>query len=150
MLQSGDEAIVDPEWKERRNAKVGDTVVLFERPFRIVGVYEPPGGGRIKIPLKTMQDQEGTDNKASAILVACVDPAKQDEVAAKTAEASRESYQKVLTGSGHGTITTTYPEFGGHTFGPGHWAQYTVSRNAPPSADPTARRGRSPATVASR
>jgi putative ABC transport system permease protein len=85
-LQSGDEAIVDPEWKERRRAKVGDTVVLFERPFRIVGVYEPPGGGRIKIPLATMQEQEGATNRASAILIACNDPAKQEEVAASILE----------------------------------------------------------------
>jgi len=85
-LESGDEAIIDPEWQRTRNAKVGDTVKLFERPFKIVGVYEPPGGGRIKIPLKTMQDQEGTSNKASAILVACADPAQQDEVAARILE----------------------------------------------------------------
>ena len=82
-LQSGDEAIVDPEWKERRRANVGDTVTLFSRPFKIVGVYEPPGGGRIKIPLKTMQEQEGADGRASAILIACNDPAQQDEVAAR-------------------------------------------------------------------
>lgn len=85
-LESGDEAIVDPEWKERRKAKVGDTVKLFERPFKIVGVYEPPGGGRIKIPLKTMQEQEGAGNRVSAILVACTDPAQQDEVAARILE----------------------------------------------------------------
>jgi putative ABC transport system permease protein len=81
-LESGDEAIIDPRWKEQRNAKVGDTVPLFSRPFKIVGVYEPPGGGRIKIPLSTMQEQQGAEGKASAILVACIDPAKQDEVAA--------------------------------------------------------------------
>jgi putative ABC transport system permease protein len=85
-LQSGDEAIVDPEWKDRRHANVGDTVKLFERPFKIVGVYEPPGGGRIKIPLKTMQEQEGADNRASAILIACNDPAEQDAVAARIQE----------------------------------------------------------------
>ncbi len=85
-LESGDEAIVDPEWKERRKANVGDTVKLFERPFKIVGVYEPPGGGRIKIPLKTMQEQEGAGNRVSAILVACTDPAQQDEVAARILE----------------------------------------------------------------
>ncbi len=82
-LESGDEAIIDPEWKRNRNAKIGDTVQLFERSFKIVGVYEPPGGGRIKIPLKTIQEQEGAENRASAILIACVDPAKQDEVAAQ-------------------------------------------------------------------
>ena len=85
-LESGDEAIIDPEWQRSRNAKVGDTVKLFERPFTIVGVYEPPGGGRIKIPLSTMQEQEGADNRASAILVACTDPAKQEEVAARILE----------------------------------------------------------------
>ena len=85
-LESGDEAIIDPEWQRSRKANVGDTVKLFERPFKIVGVYEPPGGGRIKIPLKTMQDQEGSDNKASAILVACANPEQQDEVAARILE----------------------------------------------------------------
>ena len=80
-LQSGDEAIIDAEWQKNRHANVGDTVKLFEREFKIVGVYEPPGGGRIKIPLSTMQEQEGVENRASSILVACVDPAQQDEVA---------------------------------------------------------------------
>jgi putative ABC transport system permease protein len=85
-LISGDEAIVDPEWKERRKVQIGDTAKLFERPFKIVGVYQPPGGGRIKIPLATMQEQEGAEGRASAILVAVVDPAKQDEVAARILE----------------------------------------------------------------
>ena len=85
-LISGDEAIVDPVWKQQRHAQVGDTVTLFERPFKIVGVYEPPGGGRVKIPLKTMQDQVGSEGRASAILVRCADPDKQDEVAAKILE----------------------------------------------------------------
>ncbi len=81
-LESGDEAIIDPVWQQQRNATIGSTVQLFERPFKIVGVYEPPGGGRIKIPLATMQDQEGAEGRASAILVAVNDPTKQDDVAA--------------------------------------------------------------------
>jgi putative ABC transport system permease protein len=85
-LESGDEAIVDPEWKRNRNADIGDTIKLFERPFKIVGVYEPPGGGRIKIPLKTMQEQEGVENRATAILVSCVNPADQDAVGARILE----------------------------------------------------------------
>ena len=85
-LISGDEAIVDAEWKDRRHAQIGDSVQLFKRSFKIVGVYEPPGGGRIKIPLTTMQEQEGAEGRATAILVACSDPAKQDEVAARIQE----------------------------------------------------------------
>ncbi|MDQ2973786.1 MAG: lysylphosphatidylglycerol synthase domain-containing protein, partial [Acidobacteriota bacterium] len=82
-LLRDDEAIVDPVWQQQRQATVGSTVQLFERPFKIVGVYEPPGGGRVKIPLATMQDEEGADGRASAILIACKDPAQQEEVAAR-------------------------------------------------------------------
>lgn len=85
-LTSGDQAIIDPVWQQSRRAVVGSTVQLFERPFRIVGVYEPPGGGRIKIPLATMQEQEGGEGRCSAILVAATDPSQQEEVAGRIRE----------------------------------------------------------------
>ncbi|MBA3357611.1 MAG: flippase-like domain-containing protein [Pyrinomonadaceae bacterium] len=85
-LTGGDQVIVDPVWQKQRNATVGSTVQIFERAFTIVGVYEPPGGGRLKIPLATMQDQEGAEGNASAILVASTDPAKQEDVAARIRE----------------------------------------------------------------
>ncbi|HLA12590.1 MAG TPA: lysylphosphatidylglycerol synthase domain-containing protein [Pyrinomonadaceae bacterium] len=85
-LTGGDEAIIDPVWQQQRAASVGSTVQIFERQFRIVGVYEPPGGGRIKIPLSTLQDQEGAMGRASAILVSCVEPSRQEEVAARIRE----------------------------------------------------------------
>ena len=50
-LQKGDEVIVDSAWQQERNVPVGSTIELYERPFKLVGVYEPPGGGRLKIPL---------------------------------------------------------------------------------------------------
>ncbi|HEY0545967.1 MAG TPA: ABC transporter permease [Pyrinomonadaceae bacterium] len=83
---SGDEAMVDTVWQKDRNARVGDTVVLYERPFRIVGIYEPPGGGRIKIPLTTMQEQLGGEDHCSAVLVACDNPQEKEAVAARLRE----------------------------------------------------------------
>lgn len=80
-LAGGDEAIVDSFWKEQRKVKVGDTVKLFGRDFPIVGVYEPPGGGRIKIPLATMQEQVGVQDYCTAILVSAVNPAEQESIA---------------------------------------------------------------------
>jgi putative ABC transport system permease protein len=86
-LPSGtDEAIVDSIWIEQRKAKVGDTVQLYERSFSVVGVYEPPGGGRIKIPLAVMQEQVGVEDRATTILVACDDPAQQEDVATRIQE----------------------------------------------------------------
>jgi putative ABC transport system permease protein len=78
-----DQAIVDTVWQNDRKASVGSTVQLYDRPFRIVGIYEPPGGGRIKIPLSTMQEQLAGEDHCTAVLVACESPAEQDNVAAR-------------------------------------------------------------------
>jgi putative ABC transport system permease protein len=82
-FQTGDEAIVDTVWKEQRKVRVGDTVKVFERDFRIVGVYEPPGGARIKVPLSTLQENAGVEDRnfCTAILVSVNNPAEQDTVA---------------------------------------------------------------------
>jgi putative ABC transport system permease protein len=91
---SGYEAIVDSVWQtERRTNVVGTTIKLFERDYTIVGVYDPPGGGRVKIPLKTMQEEVGAlpeeglgEERCTAILVSCHNPAEQEEVAARIRE----------------------------------------------------------------
>ena len=79
----GDEAIVDTHWKEQRKAKIGDPVKLFGRDFRLVGVYEPSGGARIKIPLSTMQENAGVEGGAfgTTVFVSVVNPAEQEQVA---------------------------------------------------------------------
>jgi putative ABC transport system permease protein len=82
-LAGGDEAIVDIDWQKDHHARIGDVVKVYERPFRIVGFYEPPGGARIKIPLATMQAQLGSEGRCAAILVAAANPAEQDAVAAR-------------------------------------------------------------------
>jgi putative ABC transport system permease protein len=82
-LEKGDEVIVDGAWQQERGIAVGSTIDIYERPFRLVGIFEPPGGGRLKIPLATMQDQVGSEGRCSAILVACVDPSQQEQVAAR-------------------------------------------------------------------
>ncbi|MFL6209148.1 MAG: ABC transporter permease [Pyrinomonadaceae bacterium] len=80
-LTHGDEAIVDTEWQKEHHAQLGDTIKVYERPFRVIGFYEPPGGARIKIPLSTMQDQLGSEGRCASILVAVQNPTEQDAVA---------------------------------------------------------------------
>lgn len=97
-LNGGDEMIVDSTWIRDRKKKVGDTFDLYERPFTIVGVYEPANGGRIKIPLTTMQEQLGGEGKASALLVSCIDPAQQEIVAQRVSAAlPPDQFQILLT-----------------------------------------------------
>ena len=95
-LEKGDEVIVDSEWLKERNVVVGSTILMYERPFKLVGVYAPPGGARLKIPLATMQDQVGSDNRCNAILVACDDPAQEEKIAALIQERFPQD-QVVLT-----------------------------------------------------
>ncbi|HYG10319.1 MAG TPA: FtsX-like permease family protein [Pyrinomonadaceae bacterium] len=90
LPMSGDVAIVDPIWIEQRKAQVGDTLELYDRPFRIVGIYEPPGGARIKIPLATMQEQVGSEQSCTSILVAAANPAQQDALAERIHQAFPE------------------------------------------------------------
>lgn len=96
-LEKGDEIIVDAAWPEENGGvTIGSTVQIFERPFKLVGIYTPPGGGRIKIPLSTMQDQVGSENRANTILVACDDPNQQEQVATRIKEKFPDD-QLVLT-----------------------------------------------------
>ncbi len=85
-LQEGDEVIVDSAWQQERGIALGSTVEVYEKPFRLVGIFEPPGGARLKIPLARMQDQVGSEGRCSAILVACADPSQQEQVAARIKE----------------------------------------------------------------
>jgi putative ABC transport system permease protein len=85
-LQQGNEVIVDSAWQRERNAVVGSSIEIYEQPYTLVGIYEPPGGGRMKIPLATMQNQVGSEHRCNTILVACDDPAQQELVAARITE----------------------------------------------------------------
>jgi putative ABC transport system permease protein len=80
LPESGDVTIIDTAWQKQRKLKVGDTVDTFERPFKVVGVYEPAVGARMKIPLSTMQNQLGSEGLCSAILVKIKDGFDVDAV----------------------------------------------------------------------
>ncbi len=81
------DAIVDPEFIRTRRAKLGDTVMVFERPFRIVGIYAPEAGtGRFKMRLDTMQQLLAAPERCTFMYVKCADPADQEAVAARIVE----------------------------------------------------------------
>lgn len=69
FTEGKDEMMSDAAWLERRKMKIGDKFSIYERDFEVVGTYEPSAGARIKIPLSTMQQQLGADDKVSAFLV---------------------------------------------------------------------------------
>ena len=55
---------------------------MLERPFKVVGVYQPESMGRIKVALPILQEFTNRPDRCSMILVKVSDPARQEEVAA--------------------------------------------------------------------
>ncbi len=80
FAEKGDEAIIDTGWQNQKNIEIGDKISIWERDFTVVGTYEPAAGGRVKIPLATMQEQLGSEDKCSAILVKIKEGFLEEEV----------------------------------------------------------------------
>jgi putative ABC transport system permease protein len=85
--QANNEIIVDERQLIQDNLKLGDTMTLFgNREYKIVGVYSPPSGARIKLTLAEMQEVLEAPNKCTYILVKIDDGADVNEVAARINE----------------------------------------------------------------
>lgn len=85
---ASDEVIVDERQLIDDKSKVGDTMELFgDKKYKIVGVFAPPSGARIKMSLAAMQDALQSPNKCTYILVKIKDGANVEEVAARINQA---------------------------------------------------------------
>lgn len=86
--QGVDEAIIDERQMRDDKLKLGDTIELFgNKPYKVVGVFAPPSGSRIKISLAAMQEVLEAEGKCTYILVKIRDGADADAVAARINEA---------------------------------------------------------------
>ncbi|HBR56865.1 MAG TPA: hypothetical protein DEA22_05260 [Blastocatellia bacterium] len=78
------EAMLDERQMEKLHASVGDKVELFGgKPYTVVGVFSPPSGSRIKIPLSAMQEELERPGKSTYILVKLKDGYDAEETAAR-------------------------------------------------------------------
>ncbi len=79
---SGDFAIVDIRYAADHQTHPGGRITIFDRPFKVSGIFRPETGSRIMIPLATLQAEIAAEGRCSMILVKTADPGRQDEVAA--------------------------------------------------------------------
>ena len=83
---ANDEIVVDERQVEDDKINVGDTMELFgDKHYKIVGIFAPPSGARIKMSLAAMQNALETD-KCTYILVKIKEGANVEEVAARINE----------------------------------------------------------------
>ena len=84
---ANDEIILDQRRLVEDNVKVGDSLKLFGgKEYKIVGVFSPPSGARIKMSLGAMQEALEAPGKCTYILVKVKDGADPNAVAARINE----------------------------------------------------------------
>ena len=83
---ANDEIILDERQMIDDKVKLGDAITLFGHDYKVVGVFSPPSGSRIKMSLATMQEVLESPGKCTYILVKLKDGADVDAVAARINE----------------------------------------------------------------
>jgi putative ABC transport system permease protein len=80
--QASDEIVIDATKARNNKLKAGDSIQLFgNKPYRIVGIYSPESGARVKMSLAAMQEALESPGRATYILVKVRNPEQQVEVA---------------------------------------------------------------------
>ena len=83
-----DEVVVDQRQVREDNLHLGDPVELFgDKTYKVVGIFDPPSGSRIKMSLAAMQDVLQSPNKCTYILVKVKDGYDPEKVAGQINEA---------------------------------------------------------------
>lgn len=80
--QSADEIVIDETKAKNSKLKLGDTLNVFgDKPYRIVGIYSPESGARVKMSLAAMQEALGAPEKCTYIMVKIRNPSEERQVA---------------------------------------------------------------------
>jgi len=80
--QAADEIVIDATKARNNKFSIGDTMKLFgDKQYRIVGIYSPESGARVKTTLAAMQEALESPGKCTYIMVKVRNPAEQVEVA---------------------------------------------------------------------
>ena len=80
VFQGEDEVIIDEFKANHSKLGIGSEIEVFGRQMKVVGIYAPQIGSRIKMPLSVMQGFLGAENKCTFLMVKVQDSAKQMEV----------------------------------------------------------------------
>jgi putative ABC transport system permease protein len=85
--QGDDEVVVDDKKVQESHLSLGSLLPLFGgKSYRVVGVYSPESGARVKMTLAAMQNALEAPGKATYILVKTKNPEQQVEVARRINE----------------------------------------------------------------
>ncbi|HEX6820795.1 MAG TPA: ABC transporter permease [Candidatus Sulfotelmatobacter sp.] len=97
-FQGPDDVLIDDYVARQKHVKVGDPMTILNQQFRVSGIIENGRGARKFVPMKTLQDLEGAENKASVFYVKLDDPSNAEQVVkAVKAQSGMENYSVLST-----------------------------------------------------
>jgi putative ABC transport system permease protein len=79
-FQGPQDVIVDDFFSGMKHMKVGDSLEILNHNFRICGIVEHGKGARKFLPLTTIQELIGAENRASVFYIKLDDPSNSDAV----------------------------------------------------------------------
>ncbi len=74
------EAVVDEVYARQEDLSVGDTIDMLGRDFRVVGIVETGKMSRVFIPLETMGDLQGWQDRYSQVYLKLDDPSRTRQI----------------------------------------------------------------------
>jgi len=83
-LEGPDDLLVDDWAAKAKNIKLGDTYNVLNHDWRVAAIIEHGKGGRLFVPLATLQDLVGAHDKASIFLIKCTRPEHTEDVMEET------------------------------------------------------------------
>lgn len=84
---ANDEVVVDEVKAREDQLSVGSVTALFgDKPYRVVGIFTPESGARVKMSLAAMQDALEVSEKCTYVLVKCRDGVDENVVARRINE----------------------------------------------------------------
>ncbi len=81
-FEEPDDLLVDDFYAAAKKLRPGKTWRLLDHDFHVVGIVEHGKGSRLFVPLTTLQDLSGSQDKASIFFIKCKDPEKTTQVMA--------------------------------------------------------------------
>jgi putative ABC transport system permease protein len=79
-FQGPDDMLIDDFIARQKHLKVGDTTSILNYKFRVCGIVENGRGARKFVPMKTLQDLNGSTDKASLFYLKLDDPSDTQAV----------------------------------------------------------------------
>lgn len=83
-MEGPDDLLVDDWAAKAKGIKVGQSYRVLNHDWQVAGIVEHGKAGRLFVPLPTLQDLVGAEDKASIFLIKCTRPEHTDDVMDET------------------------------------------------------------------